>query len=83
VSYTIQIDNEKINRLEKICNSLGTNVGAVMDNLIEAFLVDPFYLKENQEFLAESIKQLNNGEEYTYNDVDKILHAGRASGSRI
>jgi antitoxin component of RelBE/YafQ-DinJ toxin-antitoxin module len=73
MSYTIQIDNEKMKKLEDICKNLGVSFDTVINNFVNSFIVDPFYLKENQEFLSDSIKQLENGEGYIYNDVDKVL----------
>lgn len=80
---TIRLEPNKKEEFSKICESMGLTVSAAINVYVNKVLQcrripfeisadgDPFYSKANQDFLLESIAQLERGEGKTYNDVSE------------
>ena len=82
---TIRLDADKKEEFAKICENMGLSVSGAISLFVTKVLQcrripfeitadgDPFFSEANQNFLLESIAQLERGEGKTYNDVSEIL----------
>ena len=82
---TIRLEPGKKEEFAKLCDSMGLSVSGAINIFVTKVLqcrripfeisadADPFYADVNQQFLLESISQLERGEGKTYDDVSKIF----------
>ncbi len=82
---TIRLDADKKEEFAKVCDNMGLSVSGAINLFITKVLqckripfeisaeTDPFYSEANQNFLLESIAQIERGEGKVYNDVSEIF----------
>ena len=82
---TIRLEADKKEEFAKLCDKMGLSVSGAINIFITKVLQcrripfeisadsDPFYTDANQQFLLESIAQLERGEGKKIDDVSQIL----------
>jgi len=82
---TIRLEAEKKEEFAKMCDSMGLSVSGAINLFVTKVIqcrripfeitadTDPFFSKANQDFLLESVAQLERGEGKIYNDVSEVF----------